>query len=107
MNPFITHSFIVKSSSDIHPLITEIAQVTQAKSIALVHINAYIHNTVLVHNFKHELLEIFPELNIVELHHENKNEVLIRLYTHSEETTINPIEHSIIHQLSHENKKLE
>ncbi len=107
MNPFITHSFIVKSSSDIYPLIAEITQVTQAKSIALVHISAYIHNTVLVHNFKHELLEIFPELNIVELHHENKNEVLIRLYTHSEETTINPIEHSIIHQLSHENKKLE
>jgi diguanylate cyclase (GGDEF)-like protein len=107
LNLFRTHFFTVNSSSDIHPLITQINQSSKYKSIALIHINAYIHNTVLVHNFKHELSEIFPDLNIVELHHENKNEVLITLFTYKEEASSDPLEHSIIHQLSHENKKLE
>ncbi len=107
MNPFLTHFFTVKSSSDVHPLISNIIQATQSKSIALIHINAYIHNTVLVQNFKHKLLEIYPNLNIIELHYDNKNEVLITLFTHKEETSNNPIEHSIIHQLSYENRQLE
>jgi diguanylate cyclase (GGDEF)-like protein len=105
LKEFSTHFFTLSSSSEIHTLITKISEIKEEK--VLLQISAFIHNTVLVQNLKHDLLEKFPKLSIAEIHHKNKNEAKITLFTKNTLDTSNELtEHTIINQLSNENKKL-
>lgn len=102
----MTHFFTLHSSSDIHPLITQISETSG--TVSLIHISAFIHNTVLVQNLKRDLLHKFPELEIIELHHHSKNEVQVTLFTTQTQTSHqSPIVHTILNQLSHECKALD
>lgn len=105
MKHFKTYFYTISSSSDIPKLMLDIAH--PEDEVKLLHINAYIHNTVLVQNLKHDLLNKFPKLKIVELHHENKNEVHLTLFNaitdiESDDT----IQDLLLEEISRENRWL-
>ncbi len=105
MKEFSTHFFSLASSSEVHTLITKINQ-TEGEKV-LVQISAFIHNTVLVQNLKHNLSEKFPNIKIAQLHHKDKNRAKITLFTQKDSTkSEEAVEQTIINQLSQENKTL-
>ncbi len=106
MRGFDTHFFTLSSSSEIHTIITQISELEEEKVLLL--IGAFIHNTVLVQNLKHELLKKFPRLSITEIHNEDKNRATITLFTKSFTNDSDyDIRCEIINYLSHENRVLE
>jgi diguanylate cyclase (GGDEF)-like protein len=102
----MTYFYTISSSSDIPEVMRHISH--PEEEVKLLHINAYIHNTVLVQNLKHNLLIKFPKLQIVELHHENKNEVHITLFTNVASIEADdPMQDTLLEELSRENRWLE
>ncbi|MEA3523180.1 MAG: EAL domain-containing protein [Campylobacterota bacterium] len=105
MEQIVTHFFTLTSSSDIHLTLTQINAIPTKKEV--LHISSFIHNTVLVQNLKHDLLEKYPHLKIIELHHENKHEVHVTLFSkNTSNHGDDPIEHIMLNQLSHDYQEL-
>lgn len=72
-------NFDLKTSSEVPEVVGKI-NLLQKKHI-LIHISAFIHNTVLVHNLKKELFKIMPNAQIVSLNHEDKNRTSVAVFT--------------------------
>jgi len=73
------NSYNLASSGDVTDVIEKIQSVQKSKT--LIHIAAFIHNTVLVQNLKSELSKVIPHAHVVMLHHENKNHTTVTVYT--------------------------
>ncbi len=79
----------------------------------LVHIAAYMHNTVMVHNLITQLERKFPQVQIVQLPNEKEAGTVITLYTYGDDTAKLLEEKSLnncdvaLNQLSHENVLLQ
>ncbi len=67
------------SSSEVTDTVKKIIEIQKSKT--LIHIVAFIHNTVLVQNLKNELSKAVPHAHIIMLHHENKNQTSVTVYT--------------------------
>ena len=73
------NSYDLVSSSDVTNVVEQIKFVQTSKM--LIHIVAFIHNTVLVQNLKNELLKVVPHAHVVMLNHENKKRTRVTVYT--------------------------
>jgi len=73
------NSYDLVSSSNVPDVVDKIKEVQKSKT--LIHIAAFIHNTVLVQNLKNELSKAIPHAHIVMLNHENKNSTTVTVYT--------------------------
>ncbi len=73
------NTYDLVSSSDVSDVVDRIKEVQKSK--ILIHIAAFIHNTVLVQNLKSELSKTIPQAHIVMLNHENKNLTTVTVYT--------------------------
>jgi c-di-GMP phosphodiesterase len=102
----MTYFYTIDSSSDIPLLLKDIKH--PKDEIKLIHINAYQHHSLLVQNLKNKLLKKFPLTQIVELHHDNKTEVQVTLFSDVAHLQSNDlIEHSMLEEISRENRLLE
>jgi diguanylate cyclase (GGDEF)-like protein len=102
------HSFTLESSSEVKNVVKEV--LTKAHDRVLVHIVAFIHNTVLVQNLKKELEKNIDNIEIVLLKHDNKQEaklVLFNLKTKEEELTCNEALQEIFLDNVEKNKMIE
>ncbi|MCD6190147.1 MAG: EAL domain-containing protein [Sulfurimonas sp.] len=67
------------SSSDVLDVVEKIKEIQKSKM--LIHISAFMHNTVLVQNLKNELSKAIPHAHVVMLNHEHKNKTSVSVYT--------------------------
>jgi diguanylate cyclase (GGDEF)-like protein len=95
-------TFHLKSSSEVADTLKQIASLK--KSHTLVHISAFIHNTVLVQNLKKELSKILLEQNIVFLKHSDKMTTTVTLFTTDKELDIALLSDEILRELTIENE---
>jgi len=72
-------SFDLVSSSEVSDVVERVKGVQRSKT--LIHIAAFIHNTVLVQNLKNELSKAVPHAHIVMLNHDDKNKTSVTVYT--------------------------
>ncbi len=73
-------SFVLESSADVSSILQKI-KLLHLKN-PLIHISAFIHNTVLVQNLKKELEKEFAESKIVLLKHKDKKFSRVTLFAH-------------------------
>lgn len=73
------NNFDLSSSADVSNVVEKVEEVQ--KTNTLIHIAAFIHNTVLVQNLKNDLSKAVPHAHIVMLNHENKNRTSVTVYT--------------------------
>ncbi len=78
-NSFDIYTYDVKSSTYVDEIISEIR--SNHKEYLLVHLSAFIHNTVLSHNFTTALNKSFENIEIVKLKHDDKNSMHVTVYT--------------------------
>jgi len=73
------NTFTLSSSSEVTYILEELKRVT--KEYMIVHISAYIHNTVLVQTLKKELLKEFPTIEVSCLKHTDKNSTILTVFS--------------------------
>ena len=72
-------SYDLVSSDDVANVVEKIQSIQKPRT--LIHIAAFIHNTVLVQNLKNELSKAVPHAHVVMLNHESKNRTTVTVYT--------------------------
>jgi len=95
-------TFNLTSSSEVPQTLKEILE--QKKTKVLIHIVAYIHNTVLVQNLKKEIEKALPSAKIVTLKHEDKKETHVTLFTTDQELNEELLSDEILRELAIENE---
>jgi len=98
-------SFILTSSTEVNETVSKVRNI-EKKNI-LMHIVAYIHNTVLVQNLKSELEKVLPHAKIVLLNHDNKTKTYLLLYTMDEDIGEKNICDEVLRRLHLENSSKE
>jgi diguanylate cyclase (GGDEF)-like protein len=88
---------------------TEVAQIVnsiyiQKKRKVLIHISAFIHNTVLVQTLKKELLKKIPDAILVEMKHDDKSSTSLTLFTTDKMIEDETFYNEIINELHLENQ---
>jgi diguanylate cyclase (GGDEF)-like protein len=69
------------------------------KSQTLIHVVAFIHNTVLVQNLKNELSKAVPHAHVVLLHHKDKNSASVTVFTVDKDLKSENITDEILQEL--------
>lgn len=98
-------SYILTSSTEVHEIVLKIRNI--AKKNILIHIVAYIHNTVLVQSLKSELKKVLPHAKIILLHHEDKTKTYALTYSMDEDVENENICDEVLRQLHFENSSKE
>jgi len=93
-------NFDLVTSSEVPELVRTIDKLK--KKTTLIHISAFIHNTVLVQNLKKELANTIPNARIVSLKHENKNKTSVSIFTMDLEIENENIDAKILQELNPE-----
>ncbi len=91
------NSFDLITSSEVSEVVQKIKKVQKSKT--LIHISAFIHNTVLVQNLRKELSKSIPHAHIVNLRHEDKNRATVSVYTISKDVKPENITDEILREL--------
>jgi len=91
-------NFDLVTSSEVPELVRTIDKLK--KKTTLIHISAFIHNTVLVQNLKKELANTIPNARIVSLKHENKNKTSVSIFTMDLEIENENIDAKILQELN-------
>ena len=73
------NNYDLTTSSEVLNIVDKIKSVQKSKT--LIHIVAFMHNTVLVQNLKKEITKNVPHARIVTLHHKDKNRTSVTVYT--------------------------
>ncbi len=73
------NSFLLNSSKEVNSVVRSIEELNYKN--LLIHISAYMHNTVLVQNLKLELNKSLPTAKFVMLKHDNKTQALLVVYS--------------------------
>ena len=79
LEPFSIFEYRIESAHDVDGLVDDVA--SKARHYLLVHIAAYLHNTVLVQSLVQKLSKRFPEGEIVLLHNDRDAGTVVTLYT--------------------------
>ena len=95
------NNYDLVSLSDVPDVVKRIKEV-QGSEI-LIHISAFIHNTVLVQNLKSELTKSISHARIVMFNHENKNKTFVVVYTINKTVKPENITDEILKELHLEN----
>ncbi len=72
-------NFYLHTSSEVFETVRKINLIK--KKHILIHISAFMHNTVLVHSLKKELLKVIPDAQVVLLKHSDKNTTSVAVFT--------------------------
>ena len=91
------NSFDLMTSSEVPEVVRRIDLLK--KKSTLIHISAFIHNTVLVQNLKKELAKTIPDAKIVSLGHEYKNKTSVSVFTMDQIIDHEKIDAEILHEL--------
>lgn len=91
------HNFALTSSIEVPGVIEELSGLE--KENILIHVVSYIHNTVLVQNFKNEINKLMPDAKIVFLKHEDKKTTYVTAYEISKDVDAGSISDEILNQL--------
>lgn len=100
-NSLEINSFSLSSSSEVLELIQRIRKLEKRQM--LIHIVSFMHNTVLVHSLKLELLKIFPHAKISLLKHQYKTKTSVVLYTLDKEINETDIRDEVLKELQLDN----
>jgi len=90
-------SFVLHSSSEVVETIEQIK--TLEREHTLIHIVAYLHNTVLVENLKRGILKVIPDANIVLLKHEDKSKTFVTFFNINKDVDSANISNEILNEL--------
>ena len=96
-NMLTVNNFDLITSGDVPDVVQKVKKVQKSKT--LIHISAFIHNTVLVQNLKKELSKYVPHAHIVNLHHEYKNKTTVTVYTIDKDVKPENITDEILNEL--------
>ena len=91
------NSFTLSSSSEINKALGNVLKV--AGENTLIHIVAYVHNTVLVQSLKKELNKTIPDAKIVLLKHDDKTYISLVVYTLQKDINYENISDNILKEL--------
>lgn len=94
-------SFVLHSSSEVVETIAQIK--TLEREHTLIHIVAYLHNTVLVENLKKGILKVIPDANIVLLKHQDKSKTFVTFFNINKDIDTVNISNEILNELHLEN----
>ncbi|WP_321778171.1 GGDEF domain-containing phosphodiesterase [Sulfurimonas sp.] len=78
-NKLNINSFLLSSSREVSGVVRKITEFNY-KNI-LIHVSAFMHNTVLVQNLKLELEKVLPDAKLIMLKHENKTQTSLVVYS--------------------------
>ncbi len=91
------NNFTLTSFSEVDKSVDEILKIS-GKNI-LIHIVAYMHNTVLIQNLKSELEKKVPHAKVVFLNNDDKSKTLLTTYVIDKDANIDKISDSILKEL--------
>ena len=92
------NNFDLVTSSEVSEIVRKID--TIKKRSTLIHISAFIHNTVLVQNLKKELTKTIPNAKIVSLKHEDKNKTSVSVFTMDRQVDNESINAEVLQELN-------
>lgn len=100
---FTIYTFVLHSSSEVEQTMREIVAFLTPDTF--IHINAYMHNTVLVQNLKIQLLKYISEENIIFLKSQEKTNISVILFSPKDAQNSEPLVHQVLQSFQEENVK--
>ena len=97
MNQINIDSFILESSSEVANVVKRISHLKYEYYV--IHIDSFIHNTVMVQTLKNELQKNMPNANIVCLKHDDKTKTVVNVFSLKEFDGDEDFEHQIIQKV--------
>lgn len=97
-NIFEVNNFDLITSTEVSDVVRKI-DVFKKRS-TLVHISAFIHNTVLVENLKKGISKTVPNAKVVSLQHEDKNKISVSVFTTDKNIETENISNIVLQELN-------
>ena len=96
------YTYTLQSSSEVHAIVLEV--LAHKSSYMLIHIAAYMHNTVLFQNLLKELQKQLPDALIVPLKHDDKTTTALTVYRLKKEPSCN-LSDEVLYELHKEHNE--